>query len=495
MLYELLAGQPAYDVPPGSAVEQARVVTESQPRKPSDVAPAGDRRAIRGDLDTIVLKALEKEPGRRYASAADLSQDLRRVDEGLPIHARPAGLGYRAGKSAHRHWRALGVAAVVTGAMSWAIGDALVQGRRAERHFRDLRTLANSFVFEFHDAIARLPGSTPARELVVSRALTYLDGLAREASGDIGLKKELAQAYLRVGDVQGLYYESNLGKTADARASFEKSLTLFSDVTRAWPQDVEAATGRDTAKLHLASTYQATDPARARTMLDEILRDLSETPLEARPPRRRFTEAMTYVGIAENRQTIPAEAARARNQAIDLFAPLSREHPELADAQRFLSMTLKRRAAGGIARPDQLARAVEDLNRASEIDEKRVAANPADAVARLDLALGQGYRSAALRRSGDLAGAAAALTSAMDARQSILDADPLNLRVRTQLIGDCAKMAALAIERRLPDVARVSLERGEKLAAAVTGPAGHNPDLVAAIEELRKVRQGPRKVS
>jgi non-specific serine/threonine protein kinase/serine/threonine-protein kinase len=240
LMYELACGRAPYDVPVSTPFEQARVISEARPRRPSDAAPPDRAGRIRGDLDTVILKALEKSPADRYVSAADMAEDLRRVRESRPIHARPASIGYRVRKYATRHWRALAVAAAVAAVVSWAVGDALVQGRRAERHFQDLRTLANSFVFEFHDAIAKLPGSTPARELVVSRALQYLDGLSREAAGDLDLKKELAESYLRVGDVQGLYYESNLGKTADARASYEKARTLFADVVAARPSDEQA---------------------------------------------------------------------------------------------------------------------------------------------------------------------------------------------------------------------------------------------------------------
>lgn len=75
---------------------------------------------------------------------------------------------------------------------------------RAERRFNDVRKLANSFMFEFHDAIEKLPGSTSARELVVKRALEYLDSLAQEAGDDSALQRELATAYAKVGYVQWL---------------------------------------------------------------------------------------------------------------------------------------------------------------------------------------------------------------------------------------------------------------------------------------------------
>src|SRR4029079_13553169 len=94
ILYELLAGVPPYDVRGAAAPEQVRIVCEQVPRRPSAAAPAAVKR-IPGDLDTIVMKALEKDPARRYQRAAELSADLRRMLASEPIAARPAGVGYR----------------------------------------------------------------------------------------------------------------------------------------------------------------------------------------------------------------------------------------------------------------------------------------------------------------------------------------------------------------------------------------------------------------
>src|SRR5262249_11196957 len=154
---------------------------------------------------------------------------LRRYRGNQPVSARPSGPAYRASKYVARHWRALTVAAVAAVIVTGAVANALVQGRRAERHFREVRQLANSFLFAFHDAIARLQGATPARELVLTRAVQYLDVLSREATSDVDLKRELAESYQRVAAAQGLVYEANLGKATDAQANYEKAIALFRD--------------------------------------------------------------------------------------------------------------------------------------------------------------------------------------------------------------------------------------------------------------------------
>ena len=97
---------------------------------------------------------------------------------------------------------------------------------RAERRFNDVRALADSLVFDVNDAIKDLPGSTSARELVVSKALTYLDILAQEANGDLSLQRKNTTAYERVGEVQGSSDNSNLGNTAGALASLKKAAAI-----------------------------------------------------------------------------------------------------------------------------------------------------------------------------------------------------------------------------------------------------------------------------
>jgi serine/threonine protein kinase/tetratricopeptide (TPR) repeat protein len=117
ILYELLAGRPPLS-PTGNAAEIVRVVSEVDPPRPSTVSQAARRREIVGDLDTIVLKALHKDPSQRYAQVNELADDLRRWLEGQPVLARPPTLGYRLRKSMRRHRKALLVAGLASAVAS-----------------------------------------------------------------------------------------------------------------------------------------------------------------------------------------------------------------------------------------------------------------------------------------------------------------------------------------------------------------------------------------
>jgi serine/threonine protein kinase/tetratricopeptide (TPR) repeat protein len=103
VLYELLTEQRAHQFERQTPAEVERVICDTEPTRPSQVVSNPRRRELAGDLDTIVLKALEKDPVRRYHSAESLLDDLRRYLERLPISARPSSLGYRAHKFIRRH--------------------------------------------------------------------------------------------------------------------------------------------------------------------------------------------------------------------------------------------------------------------------------------------------------------------------------------------------------------------------------------------------------
>lgn len=226
VLYQLLAGERPHALQNYDAVEIARIVCETDVKPPSAL---GNRR-LRGDLDTIVLKAMQNEPARRYSSVEQLSEDIRRHLDGLPVAARPDTAIYRTVKFVRRN--RLGVAAVTAVIVALGVGltVALHEAHVAERRFAQVRELANTFLFQFYDQVTPLPGSTAVRASIVDTARKYLDGLTGEAGNDKGLILELAQAYQRLGTVQSNAIGANLGQMEEARRSFQRSLDLYARV-------------------------------------------------------------------------------------------------------------------------------------------------------------------------------------------------------------------------------------------------------------------------
>jgi tRNA A-37 threonylcarbamoyl transferase component Bud32/tetratricopeptide (TPR) repeat protein len=217
ILYELLTGRRPYIVPRTSPTEAARVICETLPQTPR----------ISGDLDNILLMALRKEPQRRYASVQQLRDDVERHLSDLPVVARPDTVRYRTSKFFRRYRFAVASVVAVILALGTGAAIAVREARQARERFNDVRALANRFLFDFHDSIAEIEGTTKARALVVSTALDYLERLGRNASSDPSLEREVAAAYVKVGRAQGFPGEPNLGRIEDARRSFTKAVDLY----------------------------------------------------------------------------------------------------------------------------------------------------------------------------------------------------------------------------------------------------------------------------
>jgi hypothetical protein len=185
ILYELLSGRRPYKVTTGSYIELAHVISEKEPVPLSQAAagspaeeaaqrsvrPGQLRRQLAGDLERIAAKALAKDQRMRYRDVRELAADARRHLEGRPVLARPATLRYRAAKLLRRHRLAIPAVALAALLIVGFAATAWWQARRAQRRFQEVRSLAHSVLFELHDAIEKLPGSTAARELLVRRAL------------------------------------------------------------------------------------------------------------------------------------------------------------------------------------------------------------------------------------------------------------------------------------------------------------------------------------
>lgn len=417
VLYELLSGRRPYHLTGTDPGELLRVVCEHDPEKPSIAAsrpgvehdaaasagtgetllPKGTGLAgrLKGDLDAIVLKALRKEPERRYASVEQLSDDIRRHLSGRPVLARRGTAAYRAGKFVRRHRASLAAAVLLLAALAGGVAATLREARharaaeaRAQRRFDDVRKLANSFLFEFEEAIRDLPGSTPARALVVRRALTYLDSLAAESAGDRELRIELAKAYHKVGDVEGNPFRPNLGDTKGALASYGKAIALLEPI-------VASGRATDAESSTLATVYLSAGGVRLAT---EGAKGAVESTEKGLALRR---------GLAERN---PGDSSRA----IDL-----------AQAWQFYAFHLS--AAG---RDEESYQA---LVHQAAILRKELEAAPRDRLLRRNLAQNLYLTAGALAGRGDADSASKAFQDGAAVDEALLVEDPGNIEVRRNL--------------------------------------------------------------
>lgn len=445
VLFELLTGRRPSSGATGNGAGLVR--PDEEPEKPSAVAPPGRRREIAGDLDTIVLKALRKEPSRRYASAEQLAEDLRRHAVGLPVTARRDTLGYRAGKFVKRHRLGAGAAAVVLVTLVGGIVATARQARiareekaRADRRFEDVRRLSNAFLFEFHDAIAPLPGSIPARELIVRRALEYLGTLAREAAGDRDLQRELAAAYEKLAEVQGVSGGAGLGDSAGALASLKAAVQIRESLVASEPTSLVdrgllaktlgpfgatlAATGDSPGSL-VASR-------RAVSLLETVV---SEAPGDAQA-RRALAGAHFYLSNRLSSEGDPAGTLAEMGKALVIYGQLSAALPADLGLRRAVALCHKYIASvhGDELNPRQdPAAALAGYTRSLAIEAELLARDPANALYKRDLSHSWGGCGEALFRLGRKAEGAEAYRKAIALRTELVAADPKNSGVRHSL--------------------------------------------------------------
>lgn len=238
VLYEIITGARPHAITEYSPVAIDRAVCETPTEPPSKAAArtgtlGAKSSRLPSDLDVIVLKAMHKEPARRYSSVEHLADDIRRFLTGLPIQARADSQSYRIAKFLRRH-RMGALAAVLLfvtliggiAATSWQAYRARQEARRADLRFRQVRHLAQRFLFDFDEQIRNLEGSTPARAALVKTAQEYLDSLAAESANDPELARELALAYKKLGEIQGGPWNASMARTADAVRSYGRSIEI-----------------------------------------------------------------------------------------------------------------------------------------------------------------------------------------------------------------------------------------------------------------------------
>ncbi len=204
LLYELLTGRPPLDVGDRTAGEVERIVCEQEPAPPSSVAPERFRRRLAGDLDNVILKALEKEPGRRYPSVEALANDVERFLEGRPVMARPSTPAYRARKFLLRHKVAAGVALLVLGYAVTVTASATSIARERARAEREAATATrvSDFLLEVFtgaDPTDTVPGEATALELVNRGAAQVNEELAGEPEIQAAMQEVLGRVYHAFG--------------------------------------------------------------------------------------------------------------------------------------------------------------------------------------------------------------------------------------------------------------------------------------------------------
>jgi tetratricopeptide (TPR) repeat protein len=344
VLYELLAGQLPYDVQGGTLADALRTIAEDDPLPLRLVD-----RAFRGDVETIVGKALAKERDRRYASAAELAADIRRHLDDQPIVARPASAAYQIGKFARRNKALVGGTVAVFVVLAGGVLAASRQATRARREAHKAEAV-NAFVQDMLGAANPRSVSRAApdrgRTITVVQALTAaaakLDAgeLSAEPLVEAAVRQTVGATFRDLGDYDAA--EANLRKALDARRrlldphdpELADSLDGLAQLLfmRGKPADAEPLF-REALAIRRPSA-PAAELATSLNGLAELLQDRGKND-EA---DALFREALALKGAGD------AEAARTRNS----LAILLHATGKLDESERLFgeALAMRRRVQG-----------------------------------------------------------------------------------------------------------------------------------------------------
>jgi serine/threonine protein kinase/tetratricopeptide (TPR) repeat protein len=514
VLYVLLAGSQPFDTKPGEKLpihELLRKLREEEPPSPS-TRVSGDRETssatarargtepqqlaslLRGDLDWITMKALEKDRTRRYGTPSDLAADIRRYLNHEAVSARPASTTYRLRKYVRRH-RALvmGVAAVflvlVAGvAVSTIEAIRARQARQAalrdrdlaQRRFDDVHKLSREVIFNLQNQLAAIPGTTQVRKDLVAVAINYLDALAKDATADQSLQAELAVAYLRIGDIQGSPQWQNLGDLPAAQESYTKAERLARALVAQQPSGQAKGLLSEVLVAQADADKHANQPEKGAPKAMEAL-TLARERARSDPANK---EAQFQLGHALNnaaRFSDMKDAIRYLEEVASVFEAMMAHDPPNLDWPRNAAIAHKY-IAGKLLSSNDPDGAFEHLKRAEELDESVVRAAPNDPEHKMDLAIDLSQWGEYYEHKNDVAKAIQYTRSSVAIRRELAAADPNNARAKDRLAYILTRLGDLQLNvsarealsdykaaRSIAEQLQTESLRAERLANSISG--------------------------
>jgi tetratricopeptide (TPR) repeat protein len=515
-LYELLTLEPAW--PGADRQEILRQIERAEPRPPRAL-----NKAVPRDLETIVLKALAREPAGRYGTAQELADDLRRFLEDRPVRARRPTLAQRATKWAWRHRAVVGVAVplLLLAVVGLVISNVLIrreralaeaQRQRAEANYREARDAVDGMLAEVGQWwLADVPQMEPVRRKLLERALAFYEGSLRERGNDPALRWETGRAHRRVGDIRRL-----LGQHGPAEEAYRAAVEVLAELparpadrqelagahlnlglllqqTGRRPEAVEAYRRALALKEELAAEFPA-EPAYRLGLaagynnLGALLRetgrlkeaeeayrqalDLQEKLTAAFPAaptyRRQLAGTHNNLGALLRETGRLREAEKALGRARALREQLADEFPAVPDYRQELA-TIHNNLGNLLAETGRLKESEKPFRRALALREKLAADSPAVPAYRQELAESVNNLGNLLRQTGQWPGAEEAYRRALGLQEQLAAEFPAVPAYRKELAGGYNNLGALLSETgRRPEAEkplRQALALWEQLAA------------------------------
>ena len=491
VLHELLTGERAQKIASSDHAEVERVVCETEVRRPSLV-----RKGIDSDLDNIVLMAMRKAPERRYRSADQMAEDIRRYLHGRPIAARRDSFVYRAGKFIGRNRLAVTAAALVFASLVAGVAASLYQARlavaarrvaetqrqvaereraRAEAGFRQaeaarsaesrqrleadrqrdeanrergladrrlgqLLDIADKTLFGIHDVVARLPGATEARKTLARTTLDYLESIQKQNGLDDRLRLSLAAGYSRIAAILGDDAHPSLGDFEGARLSYLKAEALMAPLYARRKNDPEVILrwlGIERALAEISRTHlQRDDGIRMYLVLVPVAHRLAALLPSDRNALKQEADIEGALSFSIQPVDGPLSLVHADRQ-IEIISGLVDRFPEDRDLKQELGAAL---AAAAVAM-DDLAdpeKAVEYFERSIRIREQFLELEPHNALVQRNLLVVYGNYATRLgvpwsSNLGRFAEARRYCEKSVALARALADADPQDKTARFDL--------------------------------------------------------------
>ena len=322
-LYELLTLQAAFE-----ARDRLQLVEQIKSKDPKP--PRAIDARIPRDLETIVLKAIDKEPARRYQNATELADDLRRFTDDQPILARKSTRLERIGRWHRRHrvvaallWTLLVVLSSGLIGMTWLYRRADDERQRADANFRVAQTAVDDFLTKTSQGLLDAPGLEHLRKTLLESALIYYQKFTAQHARDPRLRSELANAYERVGMITDM-----IGARPDALAAHEHALDIRTTLARDDPQNVrfpqEIAKSYDNIGNMLKVMGRTEDAEQSFRLAVTTLEPLVGTRSDSVSLRRDLARSYNNLGILKKTISRMVEAEQWYRRAIEILEPLTR---------------------------------------------------------------------------------------------------------------------------------------------------------------------------
>ncbi len=386
LLYELLTGETPFDrvrLHAAAFDELLRIIREEDPPRPSlrlstsDSLPsiAANRKIepkklgtlVSGELDWIVMKALEKDRSRRYETANGFARDIQRHLDDEPVEACPPSRAYRVRKFVRRNKAALVTTSTVALALvvglagtTWqtiratnAEGEAEQQRELAEQRLTEVDKQRDRAEANFQKAmeavdemlsgvgdedLAEIPQLEPVRRSLLEKALAFHEGFLQEDSTDPQVRREAGRAYLRVALISLLLVDYERGEEASRNA-----IRIFQGLRDEFPNEGENLHGLAEGYDRLASIQDETDRHEEAEESDREAFRLSKDLVARFPqnPKYRYTLARACRGLAATTGDTGrySEAEDLDRQAMRIYRQLVREFPENPQYRESLALS------------------------------------------------------------------------------------------------------------------------------------------------------------